>query len=955
MTISLRVPHPQCSLLRLFPVLIVTVMFSLSFNSALAQGITVSGKLLDSVSKEPLIGATVKLTNVKDTTEILYTTSDANGSFLLSDLYPIDYRLTITFVGYKKWTKLLSLSNRPENLGTILMTPGIAALHEVKVTGRIPMAVQLGDTTQYNAKAFKTNPDATAGDLIKKIPGVTVQNGTVSAQGETVQKVLVDGKPYFGDDPTIALQNLPANIIDKIQIFDKLSDQAQFTGFDDGNSQKTINIVTLRNKRHSDFGKFYAGYGSNQRNSEGGNFNIFNGDQRISLIGLSNNINVQNFSTQDLLGVISSGNRRRRGMGMGMGRRMGGGPPGGGRGGFSPFSQVSNFLVGQQNGITSTHSVGINYNDDWSPKIRVNGSYFFNISGNSNNQSLNRTYFLQDNATQYYTEGNSSSSDNYNNRVNMRIVYNIDNSNSIIFVPKLSFQNFKSSNDISGLNYLSTTDSLSSTLNNYHTKNHGYDMSEELLLRHRFAKRGRTLSLNLQSDLQKNDGLSFQDTRDVFYQVISGNQNDTLNQQPILNAHGYNISSNLIYTEPVSYGSQLEIRVNTTYKQDNSDKETYNFNNMVNAYSLLDTTLSNTFNNNYLTNSGEVAYRHRTRGFFYTLGLAYQSASLINHQAYPFSNRLSKTFSSILPNAMLMYRISSNDNLRIFYRTMTNAPSINQLQNVVDNSNPLQLSSGNPDLKQETSNVLISRFSHTNVNRSSNIFALLYLRHTQNYITDNTIVATRDTTISGGSVLNQGSQYSQPVNLNGYWNLRTFLTYGFLVHFLQSNLNLTSGFNYTRTPGIINNISNLSNEYDFSEGLVLGSNISKKVDFTLSYTANIDRVVNQIQPELNNHYFYQTAQLNFSLTFWRGIVLRNDLTQQLYTGLSSSYNQTYYLWNMELAKKLFKNQHGEIAVSAYDILKQNNSISRTITSSYLEDQTNRVLSRYFLLTFTYKI
>ncbi len=947
MAIYERVFDPK-NYLKLYFAVFFILFAALSYHSVKAQGITVSGQLLDSVTKEPLIGATLRLRDAKDTSKVIYTSSDVEGHFLFSSLYPVDYQLVITFVGYHKWMKSLSLTNKPENLGTILMQPGIESFQEIKVVGNIPMSTEKGDTTQYNARAFKTNSDASAGDLLKKIPGITVSNGTVSAQGETVQKVLVDGKPYFGNDPTIALQNLPADIIDKVQVFDKLSDQAQFTGFNDGNAQKTINIITLPDKRHSHFGKIYAGYGSNYKNSEGGNINLFNGDQRISIIGLSNNINIQNFSTQDLLGVIS--NVRRRGRGMGMGRSRGGF-----RGGFGSGGQMNNFLVGQQNGITSTHSFGVNYNDNWGRKIKVNGSYFFNMSNNVNDQLTNRTYFLQNNANQYYTENNSTNSDNYNNRLNMRIIYTPDRSNSVIYVPRFNFQNFKSSNDLNGFNYLNPADSLSRTLNNYSSKNQGYDLSNELLIRHRFIKRGRTLSLNLQSDLQKNDGTNFQDAYNLFYQPSNSALSDTLNQRPILNSNGYNVSSNLVYTEPIVLGSQLEVRYNIAYRQSHSNKETYNYDFTVQKYALLDTTLSNTFKNNYLTNTGGLAYRHRDRGFFYTIGIDYQNASLINNQTYPFGNHLTKTFQSFLPNAMLMYRINQNTNLRFFFRTRTSAPSINQLQNVTDNTNPLQLTSGNPNLKEETSDVLITRFSHSNAKHSGTFFAMLFLTKTQNYIANNIIIAGKDTTLSNGTVLNQGSQFSQPVNLSGYWNFRTFLNYGFPIHFLYSNLNINSGFTFTSTPGIINNTTNISNEYNFTEGLVLGSNISKKIDFTIGYNANFDQLVNQIQPNLNNHYFYQTVNLELSLIFWHGLVFRNDLIQQLYSGLSSNNNQSYYLWNMALGKKIFKNHRGELALSAYDILKQNSSFNRTVTNTYLEDQTNQVLTRYFLLTFTYKI
>ncbi len=252
------------------------------------------------------------------------------------------------------------------------------------------------------------------------MPGVTVdKNGTVTAQGETVKKVTVDGRDFFGDDATATLRNLPAEVIDKIQVFDKLSDQAQLTGFDDGNTTKSINIVTKKDMRSGNFGRLFAGYGTDDRYSAGGNVSFFNNARRISLIGLTNNVNQQNFSSQDLLGVTSTGNR-------GGGGQRGGGGGGNFRGGSN------NFTVGQQNGIAKTNAFGINYSDAWGKKVDVTGSYFFNNSNTSNNQSVSQQNIITKDSSTYYDENTLSDNKNYNHRVNFRLTYRIDSSNTII-------------------------------------------------------------------------------------------------------------------------------------------------------------------------------------------------------------------------------------------------------------------------------------------------------------------------------------------------------------------------------------------------------------------------------------------------------------------------------------------------------------------------------------------
>ncbi|MFI5253291.1 MAG: carboxypeptidase regulatory-like domain-containing protein, partial [Bacteroidota bacterium] len=290
---------------------------------AWSQGTGLRGRILDARTKAPMAGATVRLINSMDTTKTFVTVTGADGSFSIQGTGLHAYDLEVVYVGYVTITKFIRIDKAMLNLGDLLMTQGVVPLGEVLVEGKAIPAIQKADTTEMNAKAFKTNPDADAQDLITKMPGITVDNGAVRAQGEDVQQVLVDGKPFFGSDATLALRNLPADAVEKIQVYDKMSDQAEFTGFDDGNSMKTINIITRPSHRNQQFGKTYAGYGDDDRYSAGGGLNFFRGDTRFSVIGLSNNVNQQNFSTQDLLGVM--GNTSPRGGGGGGGGRRGGG------------------------------------------------------------------------------------------------------------------------------------------------------------------------------------------------------------------------------------------------------------------------------------------------------------------------------------------------------------------------------------------------------------------------------------------------------------------------------------------------------------------------------------------------------------------------------------------------------------------------------------------------------
>ncbi|MEM7658079.1 MAG: carboxypeptidase-like regulatory domain-containing protein [Bacteroidota bacterium] len=345
--------------------------------------------------------------------------SDEQGRFLIAELPPGLYFLEIQMTGYRPFKRPVSIKTTSRDLGTLTLKPADFQLDEVVIERQVPPAIQKGDTTEMNSDAFKTNPDATTEQLIEKMPGITVNGGQVTAQGEQVQQVLVDGREFFGSDPTAALRNLPAEVVDKIQVFDQQSEQAQQTGVDDGETVKTINIVTKVEMRNGSFGTQYAGigYGDEMRYQVGGSYNYFSDARRISILGQVNNINKQNFSAEDLLGVVSSGSSR--------GRRSfgGGGRGGGGRGGGGGGSDVGEFLVGEQEGISETQAFGLNYTDEWGENWEVTGSYFLNRSDNFSDQLLFQQYLTDGDSAQVYDEGDTTRSINVNHRLSGRLRY----------------------------------------------------------------------------------------------------------------------------------------------------------------------------------------------------------------------------------------------------------------------------------------------------------------------------------------------------------------------------------------------------------------------------------------------------------------------------------------------------------------------------------------------------
>ncbi len=881
-----------------------------------------------------LPGATVRVLG-KDSALVTGSVTDANGQFTLSVQPNTKYTLLFTHLSYFGLSQSVPLQTKTEAIALdkiILKESKAKSLKEVEVVTTQTRGEQKGDTTAFNAGAFKTNPDATAEDLVKKMPGVTSDNSGVKVNGETVQKVLVDGKPFFGDDPNATLKNVPSDIIDRVEVFDKMSDQSQFTGFNDGNQQKTINLVTKKGKNVGQFGKVYGGLGADEsqniRYNAGAALNSFKNKQRVSLLLLSNNINQQNFSMSDITGA--------------MGNTGQGGGPGGGMGG------ASSLLTSPQKGNTTTQSAGLNYSDEWGKKIAVSGSYFFNHTDNKQVSNISRNYFTGN--TLKYKQNNTDNMLNANHRFNFRFEYTIDSSNKLIVTPSLNFQDNKATSSLLGSNSIADSVLLSNTNTQSKNNNKGYDFSNNILLQHKLEKEGRTVSLGISTQLsERNNTGSYQSLN-----YYSDTSSSSIDQQFATYGYTKKISPNLSYTEPLNKNAQVQISYNPSYTQGKSDKSTNNLDAVSNTYSDFSTSLSNKYDNTYQIQKGGLSYRYRKDKLNFSFGADAQQSQLSGSQVFPVAFAISQSFQNILPNAQLNYRFNKTKNLRINYRTNTNIPSISQLQNVIDISNPLQIKSGNQNLKQTFENNLNLRFGGFDPKTSRNAMIFINGNYTNNYISNATYILKNDTSIQNYTI-RAGSQLTKPVNLDGFYSLRAFGVYGFPVKQLKSNLNINGGLNYNHTPSLINDQLNYSSSYATNAGIFIGSNISQNLDFSLGYNGNYTIVKNSVQTKSDNNYFSHTGTFKINWITKKGIVFNSDVSHTLYNGLSQSFNQQYLLWNAYVGYKFLKNKNLEAKISVFDILNQNRSISRTITGAYTEDNNTTVLRRYGMFTLTYTL
>ena len=892
----------------------------MSVGDSIAQNdtINIQGRIINKTDNTPLPGATVIMINIKDSTRSKYTSTDVNGVFKVEKLEQAFYKLRASSVGYKPFQKLIRLQLKSNDIGDVFLEENVVLIDDVVIQGQRAPVQQRGDTTQYNADAFKTNVDATSSDLVKKMPGIEVTSTGVTANGENIQQVLLDGKRFFGQDPLLSLNTIPAEVVDKVLVYDEQSEQSKLTGFDDGNTTKTLDIITKSGKQNGQFGKIYGGLGENERYKTGLNINSFKKDRRITILGMSNNINLQNFGQEDLAGISSSG----------------------GRGGFNRGG--NSFITGEQNGITSTNSAGINFTDQLSKKISIEGSYFFNATKNETNQELVRETFLAE-SSQFYEEDQNSSNENINHRLKLRMDYEIDDNNKILLRSSFSLQDNSSDEVTFGKTFVVGEQFENLTNNIFDTENEAIQFSNKLIFQHKFKKIGRTITADISHEVRPSE-------RTVLFEDVLNNSNtnyltDATNQQ---------INPSVSYTEPVGIAGQITAAYAYSYAKQTSDADVFEVNEQSQNINKIDG-LSNSFQSNYSYHQPSLMYSVRKMGTNFNIGVKMQNAEMKNTSASLENGKLNKTFNAILPSVMTSFELNSKTRFFARYSASTTEPSVSQLQNVLINTNPLFVTIGNPDLNQTYTNSLRMgiRYANTEKNRMFSNFSRV--TNSLNFITDETFVLRADSTNLSGITLQRGVQVTSPTNLDGYWQVQNNTSYSFLIKPIKSNLNLSTNLVYTRLPAITNNQLNFTNSYSAAFKVGLTSNISKKIDFNVYYELNGTRALNSIQNQSVNQYSTQTIATELDLTLKHDFVFRSDTYFQKYNGSSSSFNSIYTLWNLGIAKKFLKNNVGELELSVFDLLGQNQSFTQTVSAQYLEERKTTVLQRYLMLTFTYQI
>ena len=909
----------------------------------------VTGTVLDADDGQPLPGATVLLVGADGARS--GAAAGLDGTFRIA-VPPGAYTLRVSFVGYVPIERDLVVSG-PLALGPLALSIDAAALSEVEVAAVRQRVEVRGDTTAFNADAFPVNPDATAQDLLAKLPGVIIENGEVSAQGETVQRVLVDGRELFGTNVQGALSTLPAEIVQEIQVFDRASDASRFSGFDDGNAEKTINIVTRTGMQNGQFGRAYAGGGAGGEYLAGGNVSVLDGDRRITVVGLSNNVDQQNFATEDLLGVVGSTSGRRGGGG----GRAGGGPPpdggGGPRGGGS--ADVSNLLVADQDGLNTTSAIGVNISDKLlNGALSLTGSYVYNTTDNDLDATLTRDYTTGDAVTQRYAETDASDGTNANHQFALRAQYDLSDRTQLVVEPRLTAQSNVTTGTLAGLTSTPTGDALAQSLTTDAIDASAVSAQGSVLLRHRFPAAGRTLTVGVDANLNDQTGVSQQATTlDSFSDAIAASATDQLFDSDGMTR---SVGATVRYTEPVGPG-QLQLSYQPELSWSSSDQLAF-LADGTGAYSIPDAAYTSQFTQQSAIQRGGVSYRYGARGrdaVSAQVGVDVQNERLQGEQVAATSFEVDRSFWSVLPSARVRLPLGEGQRLDLDYRARTQTPSATQLQNVVDNSNPLLLTSGNPDLVPATTHALRARFNATDPEGGSVLSAFVSGSYGVNAIGTSTTTALVDTELPSGVVLPAGAQLTAPVNVDGAWDARAFLVYGRPVPFLGSNANVSLGPSFTRTPGLVNGVDNVSDQLGLDGRISLGSAVSPRVDVSAEYGARYTAVSNSAAPSLDADYVRHLVGAKATWLPGGGLVLATDLQALHYTGLDATVDPTQVLLGARIGYKFLPNDLAEVSLSISDLLDQQRDVERTVTESYVQDAQTAALGRYVMLNLSYKL
>jgi hypothetical protein len=879
--------------------------------SAIAQH-SIQSMVFDSKNSLPLELATVRLLNATDSTLIQGGRTDSNGSFTFSKVKPGNYKLIVSSVGYVDHWENIKMDGKNIILKNIQLLENVHKLGEVEVTGTAAQMVVKGDTTEFNATAFKTAQNAVVEDLLKRLPGVEVSaEGKITVNGQDIKKIRVDGKKFFGNDVEMATKNIPAEMIDKIQVLDQKSDMAQLTGFEDNDTERIINLTTKANRKHGVFGNVTAGAGldlnDNIRYDSNGFLNIMNNESQTAITAGSNNTNT------------SRSGRGRGGMG---------GPSG---------------------GITETQNIGLNNNTTVSPKLKIGGDASINHSNNLSITESNKESYLKDGTYTNHSKNNSTN-ENYSANLRLEVEWKPDTLNTFVLQPSMGY-NRSFSNSSNSFTYLTGIDTTSVGSSANHGNGSSLDANLNFIYSHKFAsKRGRAMTTNLQTGLSQSNNESWN-----FSNKMSSGITNFIDQFTTNLSNRYNISMRMSFVEPLwNVRNLLETTVSLRTTNTDSEKNQFNKDPFDN-YTAKDSTYSNNFQNSFFSETAEVNYRYIAKDYNLMLGIKAEPSQTYSMRTYangverPYTNEVL----NFAPTGRFQYNFGKKKFARIDYRGQSNQPNISQMQPVKNNSNQMNETVGNPTLNPE--------FNHN--------FRMFYSAFNEATFSSFNIMlnasATKDALVANSIYDISGKQYSQTVN-SGTAPYNLFGNIMFNTPLIQKRLHFNTntsfgidkryGYSKKGVTGISTDtfkLGDLSDTRKYSASQSLSLTFTNDV-FEIGIRGNLrySNTYNNLS-NLTSQTYDWTAGGNAVLHLPYSINMASDLNFTTLQGYSN-FDKNQLIWNASIDKSFFKNK-GVLSLKMFDILHQQLNIRQTIGDNYIQYSSYNTLGSYFLLSFTYKI
>ena len=889
--------------------------------------ISLKGKILDEKTKLPIESATVYISSVKDSTVVDYTITNKLGYFdFKTKKINQPVFLKISYVSYQEYKTQLASINEDKDFGIIELKESINKLDEVIIKRETPPIRIKKDTLEFNAASFKVGADANVEALLKQLPGVEISpEGKITVNGKEVNNILVNGKPFFGKDGKIATQNLPAEIIDKVQVVDTKTKAEKLTGDNASTQDKTINLTIQEDKNKGFFGKMVGGYGSDKRYESSLLLNYFKGERKISVLASSNNINSVGFSMDEIFDNM-----------------------GGGRNSSVYYDDdngsfgVNNMRFGGNgNGITQSNLVGINYQDKWTKKTDVSGNYFFSNAETENNNRTNKTNLLPTGKT--FTNSNSfTKSINNNHNVSLDYEIALDSMTTITISPKFSKSFFR--NRFS--NFQVTTNEslteLNSSSNDDIGENENANFSTEASFVKKFKKKRRALVVNLNTEIEKND--SFENTNSATL-FADATPDDIRKQNSFGNKKNNLYKLEVRYGEPLTDSLRLSLTSEVKYNQIRNSLNTYDFDTTTNAYSDFNSEQSNQVNSkvlSYFPSTGLILDKAKVNGRI-NFGPEFISFDAQSNYIGTVTNR-KKNYVFPKVKSYINYELGKSKSIYATYNYEVDLPEASQVLSFENLSNPLNTIIGNENLKPTKGHNLYFNFNNYDHSNRSGYFVYAGLGLKNDAVVSSTVYDANFKSVT----TYENVDLTYGTYIGGNWS-KSFKKEKRTLRF-----GLGLDFNYNYEQGLTNAVLYESRNLQTSPKVSSTWSIDNVITIAPSYTYTFTTTDYKNYVIDNAKNFLHKAKIEITSYFPKHFVVGNDFGYTYNSNIADGFKKDFYLWNTSIGYNFFKDQL-LAKVKVYDMLNQNQNNTRRITSTAIIDSENTVLKRYVMFSLTYKL